>query len=208
MINVLIADKQVLTREGLMALLANNKDIQVTGNAGTDAELEQMMIALKPHVLIIDHHYSNHFNIDNIKSLTARFGFTRILILSNRQQREEILDFIEHNIKNYLFKECTPDEIIKAVYATARGEQFFCKNTVQTLFGDSEHLKKVPGISLLSPREIEIVHLVAEGLTNKEIAGKLFLSFHTVKTHRKNIIKKLGFTFKNATELISLTGSI
>src|ERR1700761_9384407 len=205
MIDVLIADNQPLTFDGLIALFSTTPDIRVTGTASSYAELEQKIVDLKPVVVIIDHQYNEQFSIANIKKLNTKFDFARVLIISNRQQREEILELKSNGIKNYLFKECGRDEIIKAVYATAKSEQFFCKSTFKILFEDEETLKKVENISHLSAREIEIVHLVAEGLTNKEIADKLFLSFHTVKTHRKNIIKKLGFSFKNATELVLFT---
>jgi DNA-binding NarL/FixJ family response regulator len=200
-INVLIADNQLLTSEGITALLTTVKDIEVAGKASTDDELEGLVNELKPEVIIIDHDYNNHFDI---QKLILKFPETGILILSNRQQRDEIIAFKNLGIINYLFKECTRDELIKAVYATVKGEQFYCKTTLKTLYGENTPLAKPEGLALLTPREIEIVHLVADGLTNKEIADKLFLSYHTIKTHRKNIIKKLGFSFKNAAELVSL----
>jgi len=87
-----------------------------------------------------------------------------------------------------------------------RANSFFCKNTFETLFGN-KLIPEQAEVSQLSPRELEIIRLIAEGMTNNEIAEKLYLSFHTVKTHRKNIIKKLGFSFKNTAEFASFIES-
>lgn len=203
-INILIADNQVLTREGLNALLANEKGINVSGRPNTSAELMYSIGVHRPEVIIMDYNFDHFFSINDIKSIYEQFDFARILVLSNKQHKNEILEVIGLGVKNYVGKDCSPQEMINAVFATAKGEQFYCENTFRTIFGEELPFNKIPEIPPLSFRETEIVHLIADGLANKEIAEKLFLSIHTVKTHRKNIIKKLGFTFKNATELILL----
>lgn len=199
--NVLIADNQFLTYKGMIATLSDIPDIRIVGRAANQTELIQMTARLKPDVLIIDHKYADHFSIAELKLIPQQFEFARILILSNRQHKTEILDFINGGIINYITKTCSFNELVQAIYATAKGEQFFCATTSQTLFGDNLPAADIPQ---LSPRETEILHLITEGLPNKDIAEKLFLSVHTVKTHRKNIIKKLGFTFKNAAGLTSM----
>lgn len=204
MINILIADNQTLTRAGLIAVLTNIKDFNISGTASNPAELGEMLITFRPEVLIIDHHYEHNFTVDDLKKIHACFRNTHILILSNKQQKQGILEAIDLGVKTHVFKECSTDEIINAVYATAKGEVFYCEKTMQTLFGNKLPPKKINGAPLLSYRETEIIQLIATGLANKEIAEKLYLSIHTIKTHRKNIIKKLGFTFKHASELILL----
>lgn len=200
--NVLIADNQFLTYKGMIASLSDITDIKIVGKAATQAELIQMIAQLKPDVVIVDHGYTGHFNITELKNITLQFNFARVLILSNKQHKAEILDFINGGITNYINKTCNSDELIRAIYATAKGDQFFCTSVSQVLFGDTLPAGDIPQ---LSPRETEILHLITEGLPNKDIAEKLFLSVHTVKTHRKNIIKKLGFTFKNAAGLSSMS---
>lgn len=204
MIDVLIADNQPLTREGIKATLANIVDINIIGTAAYLIELEQLLITRKPRVIILDPNYNHRFTIADIKNIKLKHSNSRILVLSNRQSREEIQTLIDLGIKNYVFKECSREELVHAIYSAAKGEQFFCKNTFQTLFGNKLLPEKDDNIPQLSSRETELIHLIAEGLTNKEIADKLFLSVHTIKTHRKNIIKKLGFSFKNTTELAQL----
>jgi two-component system NarL family response regulator len=206
MINILIADNQILTLEGVTVLLSDVQGINIVGKAATLIDLEQMMINFTPRVIIMDHHYSDAFTPQHIKNIDANFDLSNVLILSNRQSKNEILDLVNQGIKNYVSKACSRAELIHAVNAAANGESFFCANTAYTLFGNKLPAKKADNQPLLSYRETEIVHLIAEGVPNKEIAEKLFLSIHTIKTHRKNIIKKLGFTFKNAAELILLVG--
>lgn len=201
MINVLIADNQLLTREGVASILTGISDISISGQVNNRADLAQMIIAYRPDVIIID-----HLNSSELKKINNHHDLSRVLVLSNKKQKGEILETLGLGIKNYISKECTRQELVHAIYATAQGKQFFCENTLQVLFGNKITGKNIDDTPLLSQRETEIVNLVTEGLTNKEIAEKLFLSIHTVKTHRKNIIKKLGFTFKNATELMLVPG--
>lgn len=200
----MIADNQALTREGIKATLANIVDINIIGTAAYAIELEQLLITCKPRVIILDPNYNQRFTTADIKNIKLKHSNSQVLVLSNRQSREEIQTLIDLGVKNYVFKECSREELIHAIYSAAKGEQFFCKNTFQTLFGNKLLPEKDENIPQLSSRETELIHLIAEGLTNKEIADKLFLSVHTIKTHRKNIIKKVGFSFKNTTELAQL----
>jgi two-component system NarL family response regulator len=127
-------------------------------------------------------------------------------VISNKQKKNERQEVVDLGIKNYVSKECRKQELVNAVYAAAKGKQFFCEQVLQILIGNKITGKTTEDVPQLSIREKEIIQLVAEGLTNKEIAGRLFLSIHTVKTHRKNMIRKLGFTFKNAAELMQYAG--
>jgi len=174
MIRVLIADSQILTREGIKSMLSDILDIKVVGCARSSVELEQVITQLAPQVIIIDHDYDTKFTAEDIKNVYLKHANIRMLVLSNRTPRNKITDTISLGIKNYVFKECSREE-------------------------------REDSVNTLSSRETEIIQLIAAGMTNKEIAEKLFLSIHTVKTHRKNIIKKIGFTFKNASDLMSYT---
>jgi len=208
MIRILIADSQILTKEGIKAMLSDIIDIKIAGCAKSSAELEHLIIQLAPEVIIIDHDYNTKFTAEDIKNIYLKHSNIRILVLSNRVPRNKIIDTINLGIKNYVFKECSREELIIAVYKTANGEQYYCPNTFETLFGSKLLPKREEPVNTLSSREAEIIQLIAAGMTNKEIAEKLFLSIHTIKTHRKNIIKKIGFTFKNASDLMSYTHAV
>ncbi|TSJ44068.1 response regulator transcription factor [Mucilaginibacter corticis] len=204
MIDILLADNQILTREGIKAMLADILDMNIAGNAMHFIELDELINKHQPRVIIFDPNYNQKFTVDHVKAIQAKYPATRILILSNRHDRTEVLQLIDLGIKNYVFKECSREELVRAIYSTAKGEQFFCKNTFETLFGNKLIAEKDDTLPQLSSRESELIRLIADGLTNKDIAERLFLSIHTIKTHRKNIIKKLGFTFKNTAELSAL----
>lgn len=208
MIKVLIADNQTLTYEGLISILSGIKAIQVVGRAVDFTELDALILKLKPDIIIIDHNLGDDFEIQFQQGSFIRFDHSHILILSNKQVRNNIIGLTDMGIKNHVSKNCSRNELIQAIHSAANGEQFFCETTMHTIFGKNLPSKKTDAEPALSQRETEIVTLIADGLHNKDIAEQLFLSVHTVKTHRKNIIKKLGFTFKNAAELILLINYI
>jgi DNA-binding NarL/FixJ family response regulator len=201
LIDIVLADNQVLTREGLKAALSDIIDIGIVGYTANGLELQQMVGALEPSVVLIDPNHDQRFTAVDIAAIYSKYSFTNILVLTNRKQRNEITALLELGVKNHVSKECSKEELVRAIYATAKKEQFFCKQTYEILFGGKLIAQKGDLIPQLSPREKELIYLIADGLTNNDIAEKLFLSVHTIKTHRKNIIKKLGFTFKNVAEL-------
>lgn len=201
--NLLIADRQALVFAGIAAILSVIPGINLLPMVNSSAELMQTLLTLVPRVLIIDQNFEAD-GIDDIIKMAALYPATHILVLSANCQRETIALLVKHRI-NHIDKNCTRAELIDAVNATAKGEKYLCEGSRKALYGTDNQPTELPG---LSSRESEIVRLIADGLTNNDIAEKLFISVHTIKTHRKNIIKKLGFTFKNAAELSSLLNSV
>jgi DNA-binding NarL/FixJ family response regulator len=208
MINILIADNQVITREGIKSMLADIVDMRVTGCVKSRAELEQKIASQPPQVIIIDPNDNQCFTIADIIYLYKQYPLLHILVLTNKQPKAKVLAVLDTGIKNHVFKACSREELVTAIYKTANGAQFFCQNTFESLFGNKLLPEREEPVAVLSSRENEIIQLIAAGKTNKEIAGTLFLSIHTIKTHRKNIIKKIGFTFKNAADLMSYTTQV
>ena len=202
MINIIIADNQTLTREGIKHLLDDILDVRITGYAGNVAELEKL-VTQNTRLLIIDPFYNQRFTLSNISDIVTGFDHMKVMILTNRQHKTDLQKIIDMGIRNIVFKECSREELVNGLYNSANGDQFFCRNTYEALFGSKLVAEKEEVMPELSSRETELIHLIANGLTNKDIAEKLFLSIHTVKTHRRNIIKKLGFTFKNIADISS-----
>jgi DNA-binding NarL/FixJ family response regulator len=203
MIKVLLADNQILTHLGITHSLAHIADIDITAKASNLLELEEQILSSKPDIMIIDHGYNKLLTLTHLLHIRSHYA-VRILVISNNRQRAEVMEVINSGIKNYISKTASHDELVRAIYATAKGEQYFCSGILRVLAENELPEKSIAGVHLLSTRETEIIYLIADGLPNKDIADKLFLSVHTVKTHRKNIIKKLGINFKNASELILL----
>ncbi|MEW6468949.1 MAG: response regulator transcription factor [Bacteroidota bacterium] len=195
-IKVLVADNHFLSRTGLKALVEGNEDFKLAAEVDNGIELLSKVAASKPEVIIIDFTTAN-FSLDHIKQVIAHFPFIKILAISSQQDKNAITSAIKAGVTSYLLKECDREEITQAIYATAAGEQFFCGKIVSYAMNrETDTVAEAETISCegirISRREVEIIRLVAEGLSNKEIAERLFLSVHTVTTHRKNIMSKLG----------------
>ena len=196
-IKILIADNSFLIREGFKSIITGNTEFKLVGEAEKAEDLIEKLLVSHPQVLVLDY-TSPYFSIDDISGIHAKFPGVQILAITPPQNRIVISKALENGVLSHLLKDCGKDEIIEAIYSTAKGEKFFCGKIVDTVLKDKEisDATRTEGVSCdgikLSAREVEIVQLVAEGMSNKEIAEKIFLSVHTVTTHRKNIMSKLG----------------
>jgi DNA-binding NarL/FixJ family response regulator len=200
MVRILVADNHVLIREGIRALLSKNKELTVVGEVEKSEDLVAKIKEYKPNIILIDYHLPGFFEIRDIAGIYKKFPKIKILVLTTNQNKDDISTVLNYGVNNYILKECDKNEIISAVYATAKGEKFFCGKVVDAILDKKSTEADPCEPTVLSIRETEIVRHIAEGSTNKKIAEKLFLSVHTVNTHRKNILKKLRI--KNTSELI------
>lgn len=189
---ILLADAQFLVRAGLRWILAQQPDVQVTGEAATEQELFQQLEVLRPDMLIIDYHSPKRFSKDVINAVSTLYPTLRILAISDDDDKNSILRTLDHGVLSFLTKSCGEQEIADAVRATAKGDKFFCSKVLDVLLEKSLGRTTVNcAPSPLSAREVEVVQLVVKGYIARQIADMLHLSPHTVYTHRKNIMKKL-----------------
>lgn len=192
MIKIVIADAQYLIRIGLSNLLAATKDFQIVGEASNSTELIDLVKQYHPQVVIFDYNSQHNFALDDISTIKRISVSTNFLIISADEQKSNIYKAIELGAVSFLTKECDKEEIIGAIYATAKNEKFLCHKVIDIIIEKHIHTDddncKAFNLSL---RETEIIKLTAKGWTAKTIAGHLFLSTHTVYTHKKNIMKKL-----------------
>ena len=193
-INVLVADNNFLVRLGLKSVIDETKDFHWQGEATKAEQLNEKLSENKTDVLILDY-ASPKFCVDDVQIIHEYFPKVKILAITYPQTKETYSKAIENGVISHLLKECSKEEIVEAIYNTYKGEKFFCGKVVDVVFKESE-TSNIKGVSCdgvkISGREIEIIKLVAEGFSNKEIAEKIFLSVHTVATHRKNIMSKLN----------------
>lgn len=203
MITVLLSDGQLLTRNGIKNIIAATDGYEIIGSEGLQVHLIESMKLLRPQLLIIDP-FLKPDGLHYLQQVRQEIPQSVVIVMSNNIQRADVLKIFELGIKCYLSKLASETEIWLAISAALRNEKYICSSVNRQFFSGS-HINGMP-IELpdLSPREREIVPLIASGIPDKEIAERLSLSFHTVRTHRKNITRKLGFTFKNAAELIML----
>lgn len=197
MVRLLLADYSDLSRIGLRAIFKNDTDIEVVGEAKSNEELKKIITEIDIDVVMIDY-TSNGFNIEVVSECKSLRPSIHFLAITPLQSREVLINAIRHGIKSYIKKDCDEQEILDSIPSTARGDKFFCGRILETIQRNDikiDHLEFEPLSCLpvsLSQRELEIIQLIAEGNTNGQIAESLFISTHTVNTHRKNIMNKLG----------------
>jgi DNA-binding NarL/FixJ family response regulator len=199
MIKVLIADKNFLSRVGLELLVGELKGFDLAPSVCGEKEalINQLQIS-KPNLLIADF-ISLGISINELKSICKKYTKTKFLIITEWLSKKESVEVLESGITSFLLKECDKIEILEAINSTIKGEKFICGKIVRFLSASSEIKSSNSFIKSLScdgfqvtNREIDIIQGIAAGLPNKLIAVKLNLSTHTVNTHRKNIMAKLG----------------
>jgi DNA-binding NarL/FixJ family response regulator len=195
MIGVFIANESFLLREGIKVLIKQAKGLRVVGEAASIAELEKMVLKVQPDVLLID--YANGaFSTDDIGHLKNFLPKTGFLAITTLQSKADMAVAIEAGIQSHVLNVCSAEEITEAIFATVNGDKFFCGTILEQVFDADLHAEYSEDANCdpvkISARELEIVRLIAEGFTNKEIGDRLFISTHTVMTHRKNIMNKLG----------------
>ncbi len=199
---VIIADSQFLVVEALTSLISADNDFLLSGVAGTRNDLLRLLQITGAELLITDFSNIDFDGLDDLKNIKLKNPQLSILILTNAISKQEFADLSRLGIKNIIYKTADKDEIFSAIEATLKSRKFY-SDEILDLFLDLGDNKSVPDDpKTLTPSEIEIVRLIADGLTTKEIASKRNISYHTVNTHRKNIFRKVEVS--NASELIML----
>lgn len=199
-IRVIIADAQMLVRVGLEQILSNHKEFEVIGLADDETELMDCLAENKADVVIIDYNRPHKFSADTIKKIRELDKHIQILIISSDNCKENILRVLENGAIGFLTKECDADEIRSAIIASANKSKFLCHKVIDIIIENHMHKEEDCTPLNVSSRETEIIKLTAKGWNAKTIADHLFLSTHTVYTHKKNIMKKLKL--KSTSELI------
>ncbi len=195
-IKIAIADSHFLSRKGLAMLLTENVDFILEAESLSTSDLVNQSKFYKPDLIIIDYSSAN-FSLEGIIQIVKKYPKAKLLAITEFKNNETIAKALEFGITSHLLKDCDKDEIVEAIYETAIGKRFMCGKIVNAVVDSTNKLVATvtsyncDGMNV-SEREMEIIKLIAEGLSNKEVADKLFLSTHTVTTHRKNIMAKLG----------------
>ena len=196
-ITVLIVDDHALFREGLVMLLAQERDIQVVGEAADGLHALRMVEALQPDILLLDIRMPNVGGLEILPRIREKSPGTKVLILSGFSEDEYIAEALQYGAKGYLLKTATLTDLAKAIRAAHAGEIWADRRILtQVLEILVQKLHNVPFAKSprrgdLTTREQEIVKQVIQGMTNKEIATHLGISEKTVKTHLRSIFRKL-----------------
>ncbi|MBN2814818.1 MAG: response regulator transcription factor [Bacteroidales bacterium] len=195
-IRIGIIDEMKITLEGIASLLGPTEDIDIVVKADTYDHLPETLQATSVHVLIIVVHSFNRLFADLVTRVSTGFPRVKVLVISVSNDEEAVLRTIKAGAKGFLARDTSRTELIEAIYTLRSGHEYFSNSITVLLLNKYIHKLKTEDdrsdIRSLSSREIEIMKLWGNSLTNKEIADKLFLSVRTVETHKNHIMQKLN----------------
>jgi len=198
-IGVVIADDHALFRQGLKRLLSSEESIQVIGEASNDREAVQVVAHLRPDILILDLKMPSGNAFETLREIAKKSPATKVIILTAFSEQENLLGAAKGRARGYVLKGVSTTTLIAAIKKVNAGEIWVDKELPGGI--DFERITKSESfhvgppanetIQALTKRELEILRLVADGLSNEEIAKKIFISRKTVKTHLRNVFDKL-----------------
>ncbi len=198
---VILADPQELTSRTIESIVNKLDGLTIQAVMQEGESVVSLVKAYQPDLLITDYNVSKQVSRQDLKLVCSISSDTKVMVVSGDENRSSILGVISLGVKSFLTKECSEEEIVKAIRSTIKGERFYCNRIFEVLH--AKHAKESVDFEspvVLSRREQDVLRHIAQGKTSKEIAEALFISLHTVNSHRKNIIKKLDI--KSPTEFV------
>jgi len=185
-LRVIVADDHAVFRQGLAALLGSVPDIELVGEAADGPELERLMAQVRPDVAVVDVAMPGH-DLRRLLSQTGAGGGIRVVALTQHGEPSVAQPLIAAGVAGYVLKESAFEELLAAVRAVAAGGRYVSPTLAARLLQCP-----ADAAELLSPREQQVLRLIACGLVNKQIAARLGISIDTVRTHRNRLMEKLG----------------
>jgi two-component system response regulator NreC len=189
-IRILLADDHTVVRQGLRLLLIRNPDMDVVAEAASGREAVALCRELRPHIAIVDVAMPGMNGVEATRQIRQDGSGTEVIILSMHKDAIYVRETLRAGAKGYLLKDAMDKDIVQAVRAVARGEGFLSPGISATVLDDYQKHVTDP-LDTVTNRERQILQMLAEGKTSKEIASELNISVYTVDAHRSRIMKKL-----------------
>lgn len=196
-IKVFITDDHYMVIEGIRSLLQNEKGIEWTGHATNAASCLAFLQQHQPDVILMDINLPDKSGIDLCKEVKEKYPSVFIIGLSTFNQQSFIQKMMDNGASGYVLKNASQEELMEGIETVMKGKTYLSIEAAESLRKNTDG-----SIPVLTRREKEVLELIAEGMTNNEIAGKLFISSTTVDTHRKNLLAK--FDAKNTASLVKM----
>jgi len=196
-IKVFIVDDHYMVIEGIRALLQNESNMELMGHAMSVDSCLSFLLKQQPDVIIMDINLADKSGIDLCAEVKRVYPGTFILGLSTFNQQSFIRKMMDNGASGYVLKNVTREELVEAITTIVKGNLYLSHEAARSLRSNEE-----PGLPVLTRREKEVLTLIADGMTNNEVAEKLFISTTTVDTHRKSLLSKLNA--KNTASLVRI----
>ncbi|WP_437178921.1 response regulator [Kineococcus endophyticus] len=198
-IRIVVVDDHSLFRRGLQMVLSVEDDLDVVGEASDGAEAVERVEELLPDVVLMDVWMPRRSGIDACAQIKAVAPSTKILMLTSSEEEDDLFGAVRAGANGYLLKDVPAEEVADAVRSVMTGQSLITPKMAGLLLGEFNAMRRrdeernlgLPGAPRLSPRELEVLRLLARGLPNREIAGQLGISENTVKNHVRNLLEKL-----------------
>lgn len=204
-IRVLLVDDHAILRKGIRALLSTEPDIEVVGEAGDGQEALAQVDALGPDVVLMDLVMPNVDGIEATRRVTAQHPGVRVLVLTSFVADDKVFPAIKAGALGYILKDTGPDDLVRAIRQVHRGEPTLEPEIARkVLFELAQPSKQPPTQDPLTGRELDVLRLIAQGKSNREIAEELVLAEMTVRTHVSNILGKLHLASRTQAALYAL----
>ena len=203
MIRLLIIDDHEMVREGLKAMLTAEADFEIVGDAANAEQALEMIERLRPDVILLDVRLPGDSGIDVCRTVTERYPETAVIILTTFTDETLVAQCIQAGARGFIVKDIERFDLKRSIRAVARGEAAIDPKAAVAVLAQlrrAPQVKQEPSLELLSPQQIVILRLVAQGLSSREIAAQLYLSENTVKGYVQEILHRLGV--KNRTEAV------
>lgn len=190
-IRVLLADDHTIVRQGLKLILAAQPDFEVVGEAANGREAAELAEKLRPDIVLMDVQMPELNGIEATRRMVAANSRVKVLVLSMHKEALYVREILKAGARGYILKDAIDTELLSAMRSVARGDGYISPAVSGALLTDYREQRSNP-LDTLSTREREVLQLIAEGKTNKEVATKLNLSVYTVDSHRGKIMEKLN----------------